>query len=106
MPGAAEDMGVDRAIPSQNVQGGVGYFKRQMDAFGDEDKALAAYYAGPGRVQQALRERPQDWTGWLDENTGQPFGQPPPSQYIAEVTGPCRPGHGTSHPARYGCGPH
>ena len=89
MPAAAEDMGVDRMIPSQNVQGGVGYFRQQLDDFsGDEDLALAAYYAGPGKVRQALREGGEDgWTDWLNANTTTPYGQPDPTDYIAQVRG-------------------
>ena len=84
-PAVAAKLGVDRTKPSENIRGRVGYFKRQLVAFSDKNKALAAYYVGPGRVRQALVDRPEDWTGWLDENTAQPFGQPAPSQYIAEV---------------------
>ena len=54
MPGTAKDLGVDPTDPYQNITGGVTYLKRQLDAFGgDERKALAAYNAGPGAVQRA-----------------------------------------------------
>lgn len=54
MPGTARDLGVDRTDPRQNLEGGARYLRMQLDAFGgDLEKALAAYNAGPGRVQQA-----------------------------------------------------
>ena len=88
MPAAAEDMGVDRMIPSQNVQGGIGYFKQQLDDFsGDEDLALAAYYAGPSKVRQALSEAGENWGDWLNSNTTTPYGQPDPTDYINQVRG-------------------
>jgi len=54
MPGTARRLGVDPADPVANLEGGARYLRQQLDAFGgDLEKALAAYNAGPGRVQQA-----------------------------------------------------
>lgn len=54
MPGTARQMGVDPNDPSANLEGGARYLRAQLDTFGgDIEKALAAYNAGPGRVQQA-----------------------------------------------------
>ena len=54
MPGTARQMGVDPRDPSANLEGGARYLRLQLDAFGgDLEKALAAYNAGPGRVQRA-----------------------------------------------------
>ncbi|CDO35072.1 conserved exported hypothetical protein [Novosphingobium sp. KN65.2] len=54
MPGTARQMGVDAADPMANLEGGARYLRMQLDAFGgDIEKALAAYNAGPMRVQQA-----------------------------------------------------
>lgn len=54
MPGTARDLGVDRTDPRQNLEGGARYLRMQLDAFGgDLEKALAAYNAGPGRVEKA-----------------------------------------------------
>lgn len=54
MPGTARQMGVDPADPNANLEGGARYLRMQLDAFGgDVEKALAAYNAGPGRVQRA-----------------------------------------------------
>jgi soluble lytic murein transglycosylase-like protein len=52
MPGTAEELGVDPFDPVQNLRGGARYFRQQLDRFGDPAIALAAYNAGPGRVQE------------------------------------------------------
>jgi hypothetical protein len=54
MPGTARQMGVDPHDPMANLEGGARYLRMQLDAFGgDIECALAAYNAGPGRVQKA-----------------------------------------------------
>jgi soluble lytic murein transglycosylase-like protein len=54
MPGTARQLGVDPDNPAANIEGGVRYLRMQLDRFGgDLEKALAAYNAGPGRVQAA-----------------------------------------------------
>jgi soluble lytic murein transglycosylase-like protein len=54
MPGTAHSLGVDPDDPMANLEGGVRYLRQQLDRFGgDLEKALAAYNAGPGRVEQA-----------------------------------------------------
>lgn len=54
MPGTARDLGVDARDPYANLEGGARYLRAQLDRFdGDLEKALAAYNAGPGRVEQA-----------------------------------------------------
>jgi soluble lytic murein transglycosylase-like protein len=45
----------DRRDPVANVQAGVRYLRRLVDAFGDLDLALMAYNAGPARVREHLR---------------------------------------------------
>ncbi|MEM6943659.1 MAG: lytic transglycosylase domain-containing protein [Pseudomonadota bacterium] len=52
MPGTANDMGVDRYVPMENLRGGARYLTLQLEAFGTVELALAAYNAGPGRVRQ------------------------------------------------------
>ena len=54
MPGTARYLGVDPRDPFANLEGGARYLREQMDRFGgDLEKALAAYNAGPGRVERA-----------------------------------------------------
>jgi len=54
MPGTAAQMGVDPGDPTANLEGGARYLRMQLDAFGgDVEKALAAYNAGPSRVEKA-----------------------------------------------------
>lgn len=54
MPGTARDLGVNPDDPFANLEGGARYLREQIDRFdGDLEKALAAYNAGPGRVQRA-----------------------------------------------------
>lgn len=52
MPGTANMLGVDDPFdPEQNVEGGVKYLSDLTDKYnGDVEKALAAYNAGPGRI--------------------------------------------------------
>ena len=48
---AAEEVGVERSDPVQNLVGGARYLKKNLDRFGgDYEKALQAYNAGPTRV--------------------------------------------------------
>ena len=54
MPGTARELGVNPWDPYANLEGGVKYLRQQLDRFnGDLEKALAAYNAGPGRVERA-----------------------------------------------------
>jgi len=54
MPGTARYLGVDPDDPHANLEGGARYLREQLDRFdGDLERALAAYNAGPGRVQKA-----------------------------------------------------
>jgi soluble lytic murein transglycosylase-like protein len=54
MPGTARELGVNSANPLSNLEGGARYLRMQLDRFGgDVEKALAAYNAGPRRVERA-----------------------------------------------------
>lgn len=54
MPKTAEQLGVKDAFdPAQNIQGGTTYLRELLVKYnGDAQKALAAYNAGPNRVEQ------------------------------------------------------
>ncbi|CAO3350895.1 transglycosylase SLT domain-containing protein [Azospirillum palustre] len=60
MPDTFQDMrrqhglGADRFDPRTNVLAGTAYLRQMLDRFGDPQLALAAYNAGPGRVDQHL----------------------------------------------------
>ena len=54
MAGTAQDLGVNRHDPSQNILGGAAYLRQMLDRFhGDQALALAAYNAGPGAVERS-----------------------------------------------------
>ena len=53
MPGTARGLGVDPYNAVQNLEGGAKFLKAMLDQFGRNDLALAAYNAGPARVQRA-----------------------------------------------------
>ncbi len=54
MPATAQALGVDPSDPAQNLDGGARYLSQLMKRFnGVPELALAAYNAGPSRVQQA-----------------------------------------------------
>jgi peptidoglycan hydrolase CwlO-like protein len=53
MPGTAAGLGVDPWDPVQNLAGGARYLRTQVARFGSVELGLAAYNAGPGRVEAA-----------------------------------------------------
>jgi len=54
MPDTADKLGVRNSFdPAENVHGGATYLRQLLELYhGDAQKALAAYNAGPGRVEQ------------------------------------------------------
>lgn len=68
MPGTARDLGVaDPWDPEQNVMGGAKYLAQMRDRYqGDWKKALAAYNAGPGRVdRRGMGNLPRETNNYL-----------------------------------------
>jgi soluble lytic murein transglycosylase len=53
MPGTAEALGVDDPFqPEDNVDGGTRYLRALIERYGDLERALAAYNAGPSAVDR------------------------------------------------------
>jgi len=57
MPETAKSLGVtDSNNVDQNIMGGVKYLSQQLNKYGSNELALAAYNAGPGAVDNAIRK--------------------------------------------------
>ena len=56
MPRTAAELGIDPYNPTENVRGGIDYLKQLLKRYAGRNdqivRALAAYNAGPGRVEQ------------------------------------------------------
>jgi hypothetical protein len=66
MEATAKDLGIDRKNTEENLYGGAKYLKQLHDKYGDAKLALAAYNAGPGNVDKALKRK-----GGLDTLAGE-----------------------------------
>lgn len=58
MPSTARRLGVNPYYLSDNIKGGLMYYKRLYNMFGSTELALAAYNAGPGVVKKYRRVPP------------------------------------------------
>jgi len=79
MPDTARDMGVDDPFDiRENILGGVKYLSRLFDKYGDWNKVLAAYNAGPGRVDRYGADVPfpetQNYVSKVKRFMGRPSG--------------------------------
>jgi hypothetical protein len=64
--GTQREMGVTNPYdPEQSINGGAKYLALQMQKFGDMPSAVAAYYAGPARIETLKRLWPNDWQARL-----------------------------------------
>jgi len=84
MPATAKGLGVtDPFDVKQNIQGGVKYLAQLNQKYNDPAKALAAYNAGPGRVDRLIKRHGDDYLSKLPKETRKyitgyaPDGQPP-----------------------------
>tara|TARA_R110000868_G_scaffold80691_2_gene229060 strand:+ start:171 stop:1676 length:1506 start_codon:yes stop_codon:yes gene_type:complete len=69
-----------RNDPEYNATIGRAYFEKQVQTFGgDTEKAVAAYNAGPGRVQKAIEKGGDRWKEFLPAET---------KDYLQSVLGP------------------
>jgi hypothetical protein len=82
MPATAEELGVDPSDPVQNLHGGATYLKKQHDQFGDWNFALAAYNAGPGNVQKAIKK-----AGSSNFEDIAPYLPSETQNYVKKITG-------------------
>lgn len=69
MPATAKWLKVNPLDWRENVAGGLKYMGLLKQQYGTLDKALAAYNWGPGNLNKALAEHPDDWRDHLPSET-------------------------------------
>jgi murein DD-endopeptidase MepM/ murein hydrolase activator NlpD len=95
MPATARGLGINPLDPVQALHGGARYLKQQIQYFGgDVAKGLAAYNAGAGTIQQAVRAGGTAWQRHIPEETQaylrivQPGAAAPASPAVRQPTQP------------------
>jgi soluble lytic murein transglycosylase-like protein len=76
MPATAASLGIDPYDPAQSLQGAAQLMAGYEQQYGDVDKALAAYNAGPGAVDTAVNSCGAAWESCLPAET---------QSYIAKI---------------------
>ena len=67
MPGTARDLGVsNRFDPKENLLGAARYLRQMLDKFGVVHLAVAAYNAGPGRIDKILQKAKETGRNWKE----------------------------------------
>ncbi|MGH7104449.1 MAG: lytic transglycosylase domain-containing protein, partial [Acetobacteraceae bacterium] len=69
MPGTAAALNVDPLNAAQNVRGGAEYLADQISYYGSLPKAVAAYDAGPGAVDAAVKKYGAHWLAHMPPET-------------------------------------
>jgi len=89
MPATAKGLGVtDPFDVKQNIQGGVKYLAQLNQKYNDPTKALAAYNAGPGRVDRLIQRHGEDYMSKLPKETRKYVTGYAPNAEIAGVAAP------------------
>jgi len=76
MPATAAELGVDPHDEDQNIDGGMRYLRQMFDRFGNWNQAVAAYNAGPGRIEKVLAgvaALPAETAAYVKKIIGAPF---------------------------------
>lgn len=90
MQSTADSLGVDPTKPEENIQGGAQYLAQMMKKYGgDQERALAAYNAGPKTVDSLIENHGTDWKQFLPEQTKNYL--PSINGYLSELNTPIPP---------------
>jgi hypothetical protein len=89
LPKTAAQLGVDPYDREQNIMGGVTYLGRMLERYsGDQQKALAAYNAGPEAVDAALGKGGRNWMRFMPAETRGYAAGPPEAAPLVMPRGP------------------
>lgn len=95
MPGTAKEMGVQNVYdPATNIKGGVGYYKKMLDLYGEPQAAMIAYNWGPGNFDkhragaESHKSLPQETSDYVQALYASGGGRPPPQGAEPSVGAP------------------